>query len=94
MPGLPSSCRYDEGSSAPEGATKDNPAPMVLPRMTQPPRVPSSTASMDVHVGSPPVQSEEPVLTSLPFALVGPITLEVSDPGAGNLLQCCLGREL
>jgi hypothetical protein len=47
----------------------------------------SSAASMDVHVGSPPVQTKEPVLTSLPTALVGPITLEVSDLGTGNLLH-------
>jgi hypothetical protein len=42
---------------------------------------------MDVHVRSPPVQSEEPVLTSLPISLVGPITLEVGDPNAGNPLH-------
>jgi hypothetical protein len=48
---------------------------------------------MDVHVGSPPVQSEEPVLTSPPTSLVGPITLEVSDPGAGNPLHA-VGAEV
>jgi hypothetical protein len=44
----------------------------------------SSAASMDVHIGSPPVQSKEPVVTKFPTALVGPDTLEASDPDAGN----------
>jgi hypothetical protein len=41
---------------------------------------------MDVHIGSPSVQSEEPVVMSLPTALIDPVTLEVSDPDAGNML--------
>jgi hypothetical protein len=40
---------------------------------------------MDVHVGSPPAQSEGPMVTSLPTALVGPVTLQAGDPDAGNL---------
>jgi hypothetical protein len=48
---------------------------------------------MDVHVGSLPAQFEEPVLTSLPATLVGPITLEASDPGAGNSLHA-VGAEV
>jgi hypothetical protein len=41
---------------------------------------------MDVHDGSSLVQSEEPVVTSPPTAFVGPVTLEISDPDAGNSL--------
>jgi hypothetical protein len=39
---------------------------------------------MDVHVGSPPIQSEELVVTNLSAALVDPVTLEASDPDTGN----------
>jgi hypothetical protein len=50
---------------------------------------------MDVHVGSPPVQSEEPTVTSLhlPTAFVGLITLEVSDSGIEDLLHA-VGAEV
>jgi hypothetical protein len=41
---------------------------------------------MDVHVGSPLVQSEELVVTNLSTALVGPVTLEASDPDDRNPL--------
>jgi hypothetical protein len=41
---------------------------------------------MDVHVGSPLIQFEELVVTNLSAALVGPITLEASDPDARNSL--------
>jgi hypothetical protein len=70
-----------EGDLAPEGAPEGEPAPKD-PELDS-----SSAASMDVHVRSPPVQSEEPMLTSLPTALVVLVTLEVSDPGAGNPLH-------
>jgi hypothetical protein len=40
---------------------------------------------MDVHVGSPPVQSEEPAVTRLSAALAGLVTLEASDPDARSL---------
>jgi hypothetical protein len=76
-----------EGDPAPEGASEGEPAPEG-PKLGS-----SSTASMDVHVGSPPVQSEEPVFTNLPTALVGPVTLEVSDPGVGNPLHA-VGAEV
>jgi hypothetical protein len=46
----------------------------------------SSVASMDVHVGSLPVQSEEPAVTHLSVALASLVTLEASDPDAGSLL--------
>jgi hypothetical protein len=39
---------------------------------------------MGVHIGSPLVQSEEPVVMNLSTALVGPVTLEASDPDARN----------
>jgi hypothetical protein len=41
-----------------------------------------SAASMDVHVGSPPVQSEEAAVTHLSTALANLVTLEASDPDA------------
>jgi hypothetical protein len=44
------------------------------------------SASRDVHVGSPLVQSEELVVKKLSTALVGPVTLEASDPDARNPL--------
>jgi hypothetical protein len=46
----------------------------------------SSAASMDVHVGSPLVQSEELVVTNLSATLVGLVTLEASYSDARNLL--------
>jgi hypothetical protein len=79
--GYPTPVGTIEGASAPEGLAEDDPAPEGAELGS------SLTASMDVHVGSPPVQSEEPMLTSLPTALVGPISLEVSDPCAGNSLH-------
>jgi hypothetical protein len=75
-------------ASAPEGAAEDNSAPDGAAEDDLAPEGAelgsSLAASMDVHVGSPLVQSEEPVLTGLPTALVGPITLEVSDLDVGN----------
>jgi hypothetical protein len=65
---------------APKGGVEDDPAPKGAELGS------SSAASMDVHVGSPLVQSEEPMVTNLPSALVGPVTLQASDPDAGNLL--------
>jgi hypothetical protein len=78
-----------EGASASEGAAKDNLALEGIaeddPASKGVELGSSSAASMDVHVGSPPVQSEEPVVTSLPTILVDPVTLEVSDSDARNL---------
>jgi hypothetical protein len=45
----------------------------------------SSAAFMDVHVGSPPVQSKEPTVTHLSAALAGLVILEASDPDARSL---------
>jgi hypothetical protein len=79
-----------EGVSALEVAAKDDPAPEggamgnTTPEGARPGS--SSAASMDIHVGSPLVQSKELVVTDLAAALVGPVTLEASDPDARNLL--------
>jgi hypothetical protein len=63
---------------APEGGAEDDPTPKDAG-----PGSPSG-ASMDVHVGSPLVQPEEPVVTNSSVALVDPVTLEPSDPDARN----------
>jgi hypothetical protein len=65
---------------APEGGAEGNPAPEGVAPSS------SSTASMDVHVGSPLVQPEEVMVTHLSAALVGLVTLEASDPDARSLL--------
>jgi hypothetical protein len=44
-----------------------------------------SVVSMDVHVGSPPVQSEEAAVTHLSTTLTRLVTLEASDPYARSL---------
>jgi hypothetical protein len=77
-----------EGASASEGVAKDDPTleggaeDDPAPKDTGPGS--SSAASMDVDVGPPLVQSEEPVVTNLSTALVGPVTLEASDSDARN----------
>jgi hypothetical protein len=87
--GHPAPVDMIEGASASEGAIKDNPAPEGGPKDDTAPKGvelgSSTTASMDVHVRTPPVQSEEPVVTNMPTALVGPVTLEAGDPDARNL---------
>jgi hypothetical protein len=79
-----------EGASPSEGAAEDNPTPKGVAEDDLGPKGAklgsSLAASMDIHVGSPPVQSEEPMVTSPPTALVGSVTLEISDPDARNLL--------
>jgi hypothetical protein len=65
---------------APEGGAEDG----LTPNDAGPGS--SSAASMDVHVGSPLVQSEDLVVTNLSAALVGLVTLEASGPDARNLL--------
>jgi hypothetical protein len=44
-----------------------------------------SAASMDVHVGSSPVQSKEAMVTCLSMALAGLVTLEASEPDARSM---------
>jgi hypothetical protein len=64
----------------PEGGAEGDPTPEGVGSGS------SSAASMDVHIGSPLVQSEELVVTNVYGALVGPATLEASDPDDRNLL--------
>jgi hypothetical protein len=88
--GYPAPVGTIKGAIAFEGATEDNPAPESAAEDDLGPKgaeLGSSAASMDVHAGLPPVQSEEPVVTGSPAALVGLITLEASDPDAGNPLS-------
>jgi hypothetical protein len=72
-----------EGASALEVAAKEDPAPEGGVEGDPGPEGDglgsSSAASMDVHFGSPLVQSEELVVTNLSIALVDPVTLEDSD---------------
>jgi hypothetical protein len=85
-----------EGCPVPEGVTEDNPAPEGATKDDLAPKGPeassSSAASMDVHVGSPLVQSEEAVVTSLdfPVVLASPATLEVSNPSTEDTI--CAAR--
>jgi hypothetical protein len=86
--GYPAPVGMTEGASASEGAAEDNP---TLEGGVEDDPTPkgaelgsSSAASMDVHVRSPPVQSEELDVTSPPTALVGSVTLEASGSDAGN----------
>jgi hypothetical protein len=88
-----------EGNSAPDGAAEGDPAlegaSMGEPAPEGPELGSSSAASMDVHVGSPLVQYEELAVTSLdlPTALIGPVTLEVSDLGVEDSLHA-VGAEV
>jgi hypothetical protein len=78
-----------EGDLAPEGATKNDLA-------TEGPEASStSAASMDVHVGSPLVQSEEAMVTSLDLldVFAGLATLEVSNSITEDLI-CATGAEI
>jgi hypothetical protein len=78
------------GGSVTEGASKHDPAHEggAKDDLTPNDAGPGSSlaASMDVHVGSPLVQSEELVVTNLSAALVGLVTLEANDPDARNPL--------
>jgi hypothetical protein len=78
-----------EDNLAPEGAAEGDPAPEG-PKLGS-----SSAASMDVHVGSPPVQANEAAVTSLdlPTTLVGLATLEVSNSGVEDPLRA-VGAEV
>jgi hypothetical protein len=64
---------------APEGGAGSNPAPEGVGACSLP------TASMDVHIGSPPVQSEEATVTHVSTTLAGQVALEVSEPDARSL---------
>jgi hypothetical protein len=77
-----------EGSSALEVAAMEDPTPKggagSDPTLEGVGAGSPSAASMDVHVGLPPVQSEEVAVTHLSTALAGMVTLEVSEPDARN----------
>jgi hypothetical protein len=68
-----------EESSALEVAAAEGPAPEGVGAGSL------SAASMDVHVGSPPVWSEEVEVTHLSTALACLVTLEASEPDARSL---------
>jgi hypothetical protein len=76
-----------EDVPAPEGAAKDDPAVEGVAEDDSVPEGPRtgspSDVSMDVHVGSPLVRSEEAVVmsSSFPASPTGPATLEVGGPG-------------
>jgi hypothetical protein len=88
-----------EGGLAREDADPSHPAPMDMAKGSSALEVAAaenlalegvgtgfpSTASMDVHVGSPPDQAEEAAVTHLSAALAGLVTLEVSDPNTRSL---------
>jgi hypothetical protein len=75
-PGLPAPMDVAEGSSALEVAAAEGPTPKGVGAGSL------SAASMDVHVGSPPVRSEEAVVTHVSTALADQVTLEASEPDA------------
>jgi hypothetical protein len=79
-PGLPAPVDVAEGSSALEVATAEGLAPKGVGAGSL------SAASMDVHVGSPPVRSEEAVVTHVSTALADQVALEASEPDARSLL--------
>jgi hypothetical protein len=64
---------------APKGGAGSDPAPEGVGAGSP------SAAFMDVHVGSPPVQSEEAAVTHLSAALASLVTLEASDPDTRSL---------
>jgi hypothetical protein len=64
---------------APEGGASSDPAPEGVGACSL------STASMDVHIGSPPVRSEEAEVMHVSTALIGQGALEVSEPDARSL---------
>jgi hypothetical protein len=78
-----------EGSSAVEVAAAEDPAPEGGAGSDPAPEGvgvgSSSVASMDVHIGSPLVQSEEAEVTHLSTTLAGLVTLEANDPNTGSL---------
>jgi hypothetical protein len=65
---------------APEGSAGGNPAPEGVEAFSL------STASMDVHIGSPQARSEEVTVTRVSMTFTGQVALEVSEPDARSLL--------
>jgi hypothetical protein len=76
---------------APEGVVGSNPVPEgsaggnLAPKGVQ--ACSLSTASMDVHIGSSPIRSEEVTATRASTALTGRVALEVGEPDARRLLS-------
>jgi hypothetical protein len=65
---------------APVGSASGNPAPEGVQACSL------SNASMDVHIGSSPIQSEEVTAARAFTALTGQVALEVGEPDARSLL--------
>jgi hypothetical protein len=88
-PGFPAPMDVAEGSSALEVAVAEGPAPEGGAGSDPAPEGVGagslSAVSMDVHVGSPLVRSEEAVVTHVSMALASPVTLEASEPDARSL---------
>jgi hypothetical protein len=88
-PSHPASMDMAEGSSALEVAATEDPAPEggagCDPTLEGVGAGSPSVASLDVHVGSPLVQSDEAAVTHLSTALVGLVTLEASEPDSRSL---------
>ena len=78
-PGLLAPMDVAEGSSALEVAAAEGPAPEGVGAGS------FSTASMDVHVGSPLVRYEEAVVTHVSTALADQVALEPSEPDTRSL---------
>jgi hypothetical protein len=78
-PSHPAPMDVAEESLALEVAAVEGPAPKGVGAGSP------SAASMDVHVGSPPVRSEEAVVTHLSTSLAGLASLEASEPHARSL---------
>jgi hypothetical protein len=69
-----------DSDPVPEGGAGGNPTPKGVEACSL------STASMDVHIGSPPVRSEEVMVTRVSTAFTSQVALEVSETDARNLL--------
>jgi hypothetical protein len=76
---------------APEGVAGSDPAPMGSASCNLAPEdveaCSLSNASMDVHIGSSPIQSEEVMIARTSTALTGQVALEVDEPDARSLLS-------
>ena len=75
---------------APEGVAGSDPAPLGSASSNPTPKdvqaCSLSNASMDVHIGSSPIRSEEVTVTRVSTAFTGQVALEVSEPDARSLL--------
>jgi hypothetical protein len=87
--GLPAPMDVAEGSSALEVAAAEGPAPEGGAGSDLAPEGVGagslSAASMDVHIGSPPVWSEEAVVMHVSTALAGQVALKACEPDGRSL---------